>query len=148
MCPLICSTSGCSPQGQFDVGHEKDPGKPSPPSFPHSCLWIILAKFLSVVLWGWEQHSSSAPQTGTFHSFLVSCQTPGLAGPRELVSALWISPSCPDTEPQVFLHINSLVTQTSTRASTLYLDAPPQKWWGCPWNLLLFLTSTWAFRLC
>lgn len=47
-----------------------------------------------------------ASETGTFHSFVVSCQRPGLAGPREPVSALWISPSCPNTElPEVLMSI-------------------------------------------
>lgn len=67
---------------------------------------------------GWEGHSSTAPETGTFHSFLVGCQPPGLAGPRELVSALWSSLSRPNTVSS--LPVNSLVTGTGNRARTLF----------------------------
>lgn len=133
---LSGTTSGCCPQGHL----LQDPQKPFPPSFLPSflgaLLWIILAKFLSVVLRGWRDTAQPLPKREPHTSFLICCQTRGLAGTCELVSALWISLHCPDTAPQVFLPVTPLVTRTGTRAHTLYLKVPTQSWGCCLWNLL------------
>lgn len=88
-------------QGHFDVGLQQDSGKISPAS---SLVGICGSSLRNSYLWffgvgardGGLVHSSTAPKTGSIHSFLVGCQTPGLAGPHELGSALWISLSCPN----------------------------------------------------
>lgn len=131
------------------MGLQQDPGKPFPPSFLGGCLWISLAKFLSVVLWVWEGHGSTAPQTGTFHSFLVSCQTPGLAGPRELVSALWISTGLSRHRASGLASYQLFGDPNKRQSEHPLPECPLLKNGGAVCGICFcFLPSRWSFRPC